>query len=343
MKSFTISTSLSTAARSSLLTVLLCAGTAFAAIEELDSVTMNNSSSGELACSAPGRVPLSATARLPAVAGEITEIKLHGSDLPPVSDMEFSLSGCNGACAVSSATGSSSLFRVRATLGGAGSSTALTARKRGDKAVTRVHFTIVDAATVSSVAPLDGVLVGTTVEINGTGLSALDLQNGATCFDVQSKTGSKITLRSKCEQNSPAGTLSTQTISLVKSGALASACKMQIAGKDRIQLAARQSAPADLAGDFGPFSSFTRVDAVTPDRRVADSFCTGPNPDILESDSQCFAQGSQSQNNAQGIGNQTQCTTTAVKTQLFRKTLTGKIQLTVKNVGTSELNRPLRP
>ena len=320
--------------------LMLTSSLAYAAIEELDSATMNNSSSGELACFAPGRVAVSASARLPAVAGEITEVKLHGSNLPSAAEMEFSLSGCNGACAVSSATGSGSLIRVRATLGGAGSTTVLSARKRGEKAATLVHFTIVEPATVATVTPLDGVLIGSTVEINGTGLTALDLQNGATCFDVTSKTASKITLRSKCEQNNPAGTLSAQTISLVKSGALAGACKMQMAGKDRIQLAAPQGASVDLAGDFGPFSSFTRVDPVTPDRRVADSFCTGPTPDILESDSQCFTQGSVSSNNAQGIGNQTQCTTTAVKTQLFRKALTGRIQLTVKNVGSSDLNRP---
>lgn len=339
MKPFISTARLSALASTSLITFLFSAGSAFAAIEELDSSTINNSNSGELSCSAPGRVPISASARLPAVAGEITEVKLHGSNLN-VTDLDFSLSGCNGDCSVISATGSSSLIRVKARLGGAGSSTVLNARKKNSKDVNSVRFTIVDNATVTTVAPLDGVLVGTTVEVNGTGLSALDLQSGATCFDVTSKTASKITLRSKCEQNNPAGTLSAQTISLVKSGALASACKMQIAGKDRIQFAASQSAPADLAADFGPFSAFTRVDVVTPDRRVADTFCTGPNPDILESDSQCFTQGSESSNNAQGIGGQTRCTTTAIKTQLFRRALTGKIQLTVKNISTAELDRP---
>ena len=317
---------------------LLTSTHVFAAIEELDSATMSNSNSGELACFAPGRVPL--TARLPAVAGEITEVKLHGRDLV-AADYDFSLSRCNGDCSVLSATGSGSLIRVKARLGGANTSVLLEARKKADRRdLTTVRFDVVENSTVTNVTPLDGVLIGRNVEISGTGLSTLDLQNGANCFDVASKTATKIILRSKCEQNNPSGVSGQQSISLVKSGPLASACKMLMAGKDIIRFAASQSAPTDLAADFGPFSSFTRVDPVTPDRRVADSFCAGPNPDIFESDSQCTTQGSVTQNNAQGIGGQTNCVTTAVKTQLFRKALTGKIQLTVKNVSSTELNRP---
>jgi hypothetical protein len=316
--------------------LLFAASSAFAAIEELDSATQGNSNSGNLACFAPGFV--STSTRLPAVAGALTEIKLRGSNLPAIGDMEFSLSGCNGECSITSTSGSASLFRVHARLGGAGSSTVLTARKRGDKARTLVHFDIVDAANVASVAPLDGVLIGANVEINGSGLSALDLQNGATCFDVLSKADSKITLRSKCELNNPSGTASSQSISLVKSGTFSRVCKVQLAGKDRVQLAASQSATVDLAGDFGT-SGFTRVDPVSADRRVADSFCTG-TADILESDSSCTQQGNASTNAAQGIGNNPQCTVTQIKTQLFRKALTGGIRLNVKNVSTSALNRP---
>ncbi len=322
-----------------LLGAMFISSSSLAAIEELDSNTMSNSNAGELSCSAPGRVAL--TARLPAVAGEITEVKLHGRDLV-AADYDFSLSRCNGDCAVLSATGSGSLIRVKARLGGVNSSVQLEARKKSNRReVTTISFDVVENATVTIVAPLDGVLIGTNVEIAGTGLNAIELQNGANCFDVASKSATKIVLRSKCEIGNPAGSLSQQSISLVRSGALATACKMNFAGKDRIRFAASQLQPVDLTADFGPFSSFSRVDPVTPDRRVADSFCTGANPDPVESTSNCTELSGQSLRDSQGIGGGPTCVVTGVQTQLFRRNLTGNIRLTVKNTSaTTDIAKP---
>ena len=105
MKTSKLPTRFFLTAANALLGLMLTSSLAYAAIEELDSSTINNSNSGELACSAPGRVAISASARLPAVAGEITEVKLHGSNLN-AADLDFSLSGCNGDCVVISAIGS---------------------------------------------------------------------------------------------------------------------------------------------------------------------------------------------------------------------------------------------
>ena len=285
-----------------LLAFVLTSTNAKAAIEEIDSATVG-ATAGELGCAPPGRFPL--TARLPAVAGEITEIKLSGSDLA-AADYQFGVSRCSGECSLISATGSGSRMVVKARLGGVSSSVVLEARKKtGQRELTTVRFDVVEKATVTSVAPLDGVLIGTSVEINGSGLNALELGTGAACFDVTSKTANKITLRSKCEQNQPAGTGAQQTISLALSGALAGACRVRMSGLDTIRFAASQNAPIDLTGDFGPFSSFTRVDAVTPDRRVADSFCSGGTPITIEETSDCFTRGNPSSDSAQGIGGQT--------------------------------------
>jgi hypothetical protein len=101
-----------------------------------------------------------------------------------------------------------------------------------------------------------------------------------------------------------------------------------------------QPTPTDLVGDFGSLSSFTRVDPVSSDRRVADSFCTGLNPDALESQTSCSSPAKQRMPGGRGMVSEATCVTTAVNTRLFRRPLTEKIQLTVKNLSSTELNRP---
>lgn len=317
---------------------VLCNSHAHAGIDEVDSATFVSSGSNTLTCSQPGFAAFTASTRLPAVAGALTEVKLRGSGLV-ANEFDISLAGCNGACSISSATGSSgSQISIKANLGGASTSTQLLVRKKNTKDVSIVRFNIIDAATVTTVAPRDGILIGTNINIVGTGLAALELGAGANCFDLTTKTATAITLRSKCEDNNPAGTRLAQSFTLVRTGALASACKMDMAGG--IQLATPQAQPSDLLAEWSSASGFTRIDPVAPDRRVADSFCTGAAMDILESDSSCSTQGSDASNNAQGIGGQTQCVTTAIKTQLFRRALSGKIDLTVKNIAGAEVARP---
>ncbi len=318
---------------------LLIAAPAFAAIEEFDTNTAsNNATSGQLACSAPGRVAATAPTRLPAVAGEITEVKLHGSDLR-AADYDFSLAGCNGSCNVIEATGSGSLIRVRANLGGAGQSTALTARKRGSKEAAVVRFNIVDNIAIANVTPRDGVLIGSTVQVSGSGLSALELSAGNECFDVQGKTASAITLRSKCELGNPAAATAVQTLGFARSGS--AGCTMKFADKSNIRLAASQQQPVDLVADFGPFSASSRVDAVTPDRRVADSFCTGGNSEPMETTTSCSSLPGAATRAGQGIGNDTTCVVTSVPTTLFKRALAGTVRLTAKNASaTTAINKP---
>ncbi len=310
-----------------------------ASIHHVDSATMTSASSGELSCLAPGVATLTPSLRLPVVANVLTKVELRGSDLRRA-DYDLSVTECSGTCSVVGASGNTGqAIDVKVHLGNAGGSPVLLARHKTTNDTSRVRFNVMEAASIADVTPRDGLFVGSLVEVRGSGLTSLNLDSGQSCFDIVSKAADKIVLRSKCQQGQPAGTSSVQ-LSFITTGSAGGACKVQLGGKDRMAFSAPQDQPTDLTADFGPFSSFTRVDPVTPDRRVADSFCSGLNPDILESDSQCFTQGSVSQNNAQGIGNQTQCTTTAIKTQLFRRALTGKIQLTVKNASTAQLNRP---
>jgi hypothetical protein len=287
---------------------------------------------GSMICDEPANVPYSSGVRLIGVSGAEHRITFRGQRLP--ANMSFSCQGCT----VGEVDKSDRRITVDVRMGSTGSVPRLTgvapATTTAARFTAEVAFDVVESALVRSIEPKRDILVGTEVLVSGGGLSSMDFVP-TPCFSLVSKSGDSFRLRSACAAGTPVGTQTAQQFEF-KLTAQPTRCVIKH-NSVILGVASGQNLDLEITALNSPS---VRVDPVTADRKVADSFCTGEER-VIEKDEVCtFLPGVETRR-AQGISESPTCVVKAVKTISFTKPLPRtKVNFIYKNISGASAETP---